>query len=65
MSEESAKFKIKEETVVAKYDGEPLPENLIERVYLEDGNVLKHEFIENGVVTRVDLVEHNSQGKGE
>lgn len=48
MNEEVAKVVIKEEIVLQKFDGQPSPENLVEKVYLEDGKIIKHEFFEGG-----------------
>lgn len=50
MNEEKPKFKVKEEAILEKFEGEPLPENLIARIYLEDGKIVKEETIENGEV---------------
>lgn len=38
---ESPKLKLVEEWVLQKYDGDPLPENLVETVYLTNGKVTK------------------------
>jgi len=45
-------LEIKEVSVLEKFEGEPLPENLIERIHIEDGEIIKVEKFENG-----DLVE--------
>lgn len=46
--EEKEKVEIKETTVLEKFEGEPVPENLIEKVFIEDGTIVKHEYYENG-----------------
>jgi len=43
---------IKEVSVLEKFEGEPAPENLIERIHIEDGEIIKVEKFDNG-----DLVE--------
>lgn len=39
---------IKEVSVLEKFEGEALPENLIERIHIEDGEIIKVEKFENG-----------------
>lgn len=39
---------IDEQAILSKFEGEPLPENLIERVYIDNGKIVKHEFYEAG-----------------
>lgn len=36
---------LKEETVVEKFIGDPTPENLYERVYIENGEIVRVEKI--------------------
>jgi len=43
---------VKEVSVLEKFEGDALPENLIERIHIEDGEIIKVEKYENG-----DLVE--------
>jgi hypothetical protein len=41
---------VEERVVLEKFDGEPKPENLIERLHLLDGKIVQHDFIEGGEV---------------
>lgn len=41
---------VDEKIVLSKFEGEPLPENEIERVHIENGEVVAIEKIENGEV---------------
>lgn len=43
---------VREETVLEKFEGEAAPENLVERIHIVDGEIIKVEKYENG-----DLVE--------
>lgn len=42
---EETKFQIDEEIVLEKFEGDPTPENLVERVYLKNGKIVKIEKI--------------------
>lgn len=53
MNEEEALTVVKEEIVLQKFEGDPIPENLVEKVFILDGVIQKHEFIENGLVVKV------------
>jgi hypothetical protein len=44
---------LKEEVLLEKFDGEPEDGNVVERVYLTDGVLTRHEFLEDGQVVRV------------
>ena len=55
MTEERAKVVLREDIVLEKFEGEPEDGVLLERVYLTDGVITKHEFFENGEV--VETVE--------
>lgn len=50
--QEFENVQISEVSVLEKFEGEALPENLIERIHIEDGEIIKVEKFENG-----DLVE--------
>lgn len=50
MANEKPKFKIDERVVLQKFEGDPLPENEVERVHIHNGVVVKTEIIENGKV---------------
>ena len=41
---------VEERVILEKFDGEAKPENLIERVHLLDGEIVQHDFIEDGEV---------------
>lgn len=43
MVEDQLKFDISVSGVLEKYEGEPLPENLFERITIENGEVVKIE----------------------
>lgn len=53
---DSPKFNVEERIVLTKYDGEPLPENEIERVHILNGEVVAIEEIVNGEVVSVKEV---------
>lgn len=53
---DTPEFKVEERIVLSKYEGEPLPENEIERVHIADGRIVKIEEIENGEVVSVKEV---------
>jgi len=42
MTGEDSEVTIQELVVLHKYDGDPLPENLIETVYIENGEIVDH-----------------------
>lgn len=44
---------LKEEVLLEKFDGDPQDGNVVERVYLTDGVMTKHEYLEDGEVVRV------------
>lgn len=46
MNEESSKVTIEEMVYLEKFEGEPLPENLFERVHIKNGEVVKIERFE-------------------
>jgi hypothetical protein len=52
MSEEKAKVNVREDAVLEKFEGEPEDGVLLERIYLTDGVITKHEFFEDGEVVR-------------
>jgi hypothetical protein len=52
MAQEVAKVVVREEAVLEKFDGEPEDGVLAERITLVNGEVIKHEFFENGEVVR-------------
>lgn len=43
---------LKEEVLLEKFDGDIEDGNVVERVYLTDGVMTKHEFLEDGEVVR-------------
>lgn len=48
---------IKEVSVLEKFEGEPAPENLIERIHIEDGEIIKRETFENGELVSTEDVK--------
>jgi hypothetical protein len=48
---------VEERLLLEKFDGEPVPENLIERVHVLNGKITKHEFIEQGNVVKTENFE--------
>jgi hypothetical protein len=50
MANEKPKFKIEERVILEKFEGDPEPENLVERIHLVNGKIVKEEKIENGEV---------------
>lgn len=57
MNEESVKAIFREEIVLQKFEGDPLPENEFERVHVVDGEIVKVEKIENGEVVSTEIVK--------
>lgn len=45
-----SKFKIHEHAVLEKFEGEAHPDNLVERIILEQGEIVRIEKIEGGEV---------------
>ena len=56
MIEETQDFLVEERIVLSKYDGEPLPENEVERVHIVNGEIVTVEKIEDGKVVSVEGV---------
>lgn len=55
-----SEFNVDEKVVLEKFDGDAVPENLVERVTIDNGVIVLQEFIENGeVVQTVDLTERS------
>lgn len=48
---------VTETIVLSKFDGEPLPENEVERVHIVDGVIIAVEKIENGEVVSTQHVK--------
>lgn len=48
---------IEEVVVLAKFEGDPLPENEFERVHIVNGEIVKVEKIENGEVVSTETVK--------
>lgn len=57
MVNDEPQVNIDEQVILSKFEGEPLPENLIERVHIDNGNIVKHEFYEAGQLIRVEEVD--------
>ena len=54
--EETQEVKVEERITLSKFEGEPLPENEIERVHIVNGIIVAVEKIENGEVVSVEEV---------
>jgi hypothetical protein len=50
-------LEVKEVSVLEKFEGEPLPENLIERIHIEDGEIIKVEKFEDGHLVETETVK--------
>lgn len=50
-------WEVKEVSVLEKFEGEPAPENLIERIHIEDGEIIKVEKFENGDLVETEVVK--------
>ena len=48
---------VKEVAVLEKFEGPAEPENLIERIHIEDGEIIKREVFENGELVSSETVE--------
>lgn len=57
MNEEFENVEVKEVSVLEKFEGEPLPENLIERVHIEDGKVIKVDKFKHGDLVSTENVK--------
>lgn len=55
--EETEQVVVDELVVLSKYEGDPVPENEIERITIRNGEVVAHEKIENGEVVPTDEVK--------
>lgn len=53
--------KVKEEVVLSKFEGDPVPENEFERIYIVDGSIVAIEKLDKGVV--VERVEYGGPGR--
>lgn len=47
---------MEEKIVLSKFEGEPLPENEVERVHIVNGEIIAIEKIEDGKVVSVEEV---------
>ena len=61
---EFSRGKIEENIVLSKFEGDPLPENEIERVHILNGDVVRIEKIENGEVVQVQEIEQPVEEEG-
>lgn len=57
LNHESQPVQIAETGVLEKFNGEALPENLFERVFVEEGTIVKVEYFEAGVKVGEQIVE--------
>jgi len=51
---EIAEIVVKEEVVLEKFDGTDTTVAPVERVYIVDGVITKHEYLEDGEVVKVE-----------
>lgn len=42
MTGENEEVTVQEQIVLHKYEGDPAPENLVETIYIEDGEIVHH-----------------------
>lgn len=56
MNNEAQEVLVEEKITLSKFEGEPLPENEIERVHIVNGEVVLVEKIEYGEVVSVEEV---------
>lgn len=54
--EDTEKVVIEEVVVLSKFDGDPLPENEVERIHIKDGEIVSIQKIENGEVVSTEPV---------
>ena len=57
MNQEFENVEVKEVSVLEKFEGKPLPENLIERIHIEDGEIIRVEKFENGDLVESEIVK--------
>lgn len=62
MTQEKAKFSVREDVVLEKFEGEPEAGILLERVHLTNGVITKHEYFEAGELVKVEEKEVDSIG---
>jgi sRNA-binding regulator protein Hfq len=48
---------VEEHGVLEKFEGEVRPENVVERIYVVNGEIVKQEWLENGEVVRTETVK--------
>lgn len=54
---EAAPVVIDEYTILAKFEGEALPENLVEQIHIDNGLVVRVDKFENGELVSSEEVE--------
>lgn len=54
---ENSEVNVTEHVVLSKFEGDPVPENEIERVHITNGTIVAVETIENGQVVDKKTVE--------
>lgn len=58
---DSSRVKIEEKVLLEKFDGEPSPETLVEKVWIVDGKIVKQEFYD-GADNKIDEIIFEDQG---
>lgn len=48
---------VQEDVILEKFEGEPTPENLFERIHIRDGEIISITSIRNGEVVSVETVK--------
>jgi hypothetical protein len=48
---------LEESVVLEKFEGDIIPENVVERVHILNGEIIMHEFLEDGEVVRTEPVK--------
>lgn len=57
MIEESTPVVVREVGVLEKFEGDPAPENLVQKVYVENGEIIKVEDYESGQLVNTQQVK--------
>lgn len=57
MIEETMRAVVREVGVLEKFEGEPVPENLIEKIFIENGEIIKRETYRNGRLLKTEQVK--------
>lgn len=61
--EENEQVLAEEIIVLSKFEGEPLPENEIERIHIRNGELVSRDIIKNGQVVSSEVAPGGDLGK--